>query len=145
MNRFITFIIAIVLGINLSAQTIVNNRPSWITKIPVAKKNAAYYYRVTSAEARTYQEAYSKAFATAILESAWKLGVAVDVNSNAESLQQNISQAINVDNRQMRIPLNKVCEHSEAASSMNVRIFVLWQVAKYGNVDPDFDDYCNCQ
>lgn len=136
----------IVWGLGLSAQTIVYNRPHWITNPPVAKKKAAYYYRVTYAEARTYQEAYSKAFATAILESAWKLGVAVDVNSNAESLQRDIVQSINVDNRQMKIPVNKVCEyHEERASSMNICLYVLWQVAKYGNVDPEFDDYCNCQ
>lgn len=144
MKRLVFLLMTMVWAFNLSAQTIVPNRPSWITHLPVAKKKAGYYYRVTTAEARTYQQAYSKAFATAILESAWKMGVAVDVNSNAEAIQQNISESINVDNRQMRIPLNKVCEFVEETASMDIRIFVLWQVAKSGNVDPQFDDFCNC-
>lgn len=145
-QRFFILLCTMAWTLSLGAQTIVHNRPAWVQKLPPVSKKKNYYYRVTCAEAKTYQEAYVKAFATAALESAWKLGVAVDVNTDAQSLQRDISQAINVDNKQMQIPLNKVCEYvEEATTSMNIRIYVLWQVAKYGNVNPQFDEFCDCR
>lgn len=146
MKKILIIVMSVVWAFNLSAQTIVRQLPSWVTVMPKTPRRANFYYRVTCAEAPTYQEAYSKAFATAILESSWKLGVAVDVNMDMKSLEQSISNSIDVINRQIRIPLNKVCEYSEEAStSMNIRVYVLWQVAQTGNSDPGFTEFCNCR
>lgn len=130
-----------------AAQTLqLSPRPSWITKLPKAPKNAMYYYRVTTAEASTYQQAYAKAFATAILESAWKMGVGVDVSTSIEQLSQDLSASIDNIETRMKLPMNKVCEYSEnSTTEMTIKIYILWQVAKYGNIPPDFDTFEDCR
>lgn len=130
----------------LSAATAsAQGRPSWLTQLPEAG-NDSYYYRVTMAEARTYEKAYAKAFAMAILESSWKLGVAVDTKADVQTLEQGILDNISVQQTQMVLPLNKVCEYVEQLnSSMNVRLYILWQVATDGSRKPQFEPFNNCR
>lgn len=145
MRKLLLIIITLVCALSLGAQTNVSN-PKWLKHLPIAPRNAMYYYRVTTAEARTYEQAYAKAFATAIQESRWKLGVAVDINTNEEEQAQDIINNINVQPSQVRLQLNKVCEYIENSTiNMNVRVSILWQVARYGNVDPQFDDFTDCK
>ena len=145
MRKLLLIIITLVCALSLGAQTNVSN-PKWLKQLPIAPRNAMYYYRVTTAEARTYEQAYAKAFATAIQESRWKLGVAVDINTNEEEQAQDIINNINVQPSQVRLQLNKVCEYIENSTiNMNVRVSILWQVARYGNVDPQFDDFTDCK
>lgn len=145
MRKLLLIIITLVCALSSGAQTN-TSRPYWLTRLPKAPKNAMYYYRVTTAEARTYDQAYAKAFATAIQESRWKLGVAVDINTSEEEQAQDIINNINVQPSQVRLQLNKVCEHIENSTiNMNVRVSILWQVARYGNVDPQFDDFTDCK
>lgn len=145
MRKLLLIIITLVCALSSGAQTNVS-RPSWLTRLPRSPRNAMYYYRVTTAEARTYDQAYAKAFATAIQESYWKLGVAVDINISEDEQVQDIINNINVQPSQVRLQLNKVCEHIENSTiNMNVRVFVLWQVARYGNVEPQFDDFTDCE
>lgn len=118
--------------------------PYWILKPPVSESDY-YYYRVTSAEGKTYNDAYAKAFSMAILESQWKLGVKVQKSDDLDSLENNIIRSINVESVNMKLPLNKVCEYSEPLNTSNgIRLFILWQVARYGNVEPRFEDFNKC-
>lgn len=120
-------------------------RPSWLTQLP-EPGNSSYYYRVTMAESRTYEKAYAKAFAMAILESSWKLGVTVDTKADVQTLEHGILDNISVQQTQMVLPLNKVCEYEEQLnSSMNVRLYILWQVAAEANRKPEFETYNNCK
>lgn len=120
-------------------------RPSWVSQLP-EPGNSTYYYRVTMAEARTHDKAYAKAFAMAILESSWKLGVAVDTKDDMKTVEDGILDNISVQQTEMVIPINKVCEFEEQLnSSMNVRVYVLWQVASEGNRKPEFDTFNNCK
>lgn len=119
--------------------------PRWVTQLP-EPSNETYYYRVTHAEGPSYEKAYAKAFATAILESSWKLGVAVDTKNDLQVLEKGITDNINVGETQMVLPLNKVCEYTEKlVTSRGIRIYILWQVARYGNVSPIFDDFRDCR
>ena len=68
-----------------TAQT--REKPTWLQVIPQSGNNT-YYYRVTHAEGATYEKAYAKAFAMAIMESSWKLGVAVDKKNDMETLEK---------------------------------------------------------
>ena len=61
--------------------------PYWVSQMPTPEKGN-FYYRVTHAEERTYEKAYAKAFATAILESSWKLGVEFNTNENLSEIEQ---------------------------------------------------------
>lgn len=126
-------------GMPLQAQ-----KPYWITHLP-KPKSGNFYYRVTSAEGNTYEKAYTKAFAMAILESSWKHGVEVRKNEDMDSLEKSISESINVQPKEIRLPLNKVCEYVEKTSgSMRMRIYILWQVGKTSS-NPQFEDFTDCE
>lgn len=143
--RYIFFILMFVgMSASVVSQTY-SALPRWVTQLP-EPSNETYYYRVTHAEANTYEKAYAKAFATAILESSWKLGVTVDTKNDIHVLEKGITENINVAETQMVLPLNKVCEYVEKpTTSRNVKIYILWQVARYGNMSPLFDDFRDCR
>lgn len=122
-----------------------NDYPSWITERPVSGKKS-YYYRVTIGDGENYDKAYAKAFARAILESSWKLGVEVKTSDDLQTIEDNMSSNVEVSPSRMTLPMNKVCEYVEPLSEkMGVRIYILWQIAKTGNVAPDFDEFVNCE
>jgi len=54
-----------------------------------------------------------------------------------------------VEGQSMSIPINKVCDYWEefrpVASSKQIRLYVLWQVADDGRFEPRFEDYTNCK
>ena len=145
MRRLFVCIFSLVWVVGMMAQANVS-KPYWVKKVPKAPRSAMYYYRMTMAEAKTYDEAYAKAFAIAIHESRWKLGVTVDLNTSEQTILENVINDISLQTSQVRLPINKVCEYSENSSvNMNIRVYVLWQVARYGNVDPEFDDLDRCE
>ena len=97
------------------------------------------------AEAKTYKEAYAEAFAMAILESSWRLGVAVSKTDDLSAIKDDVMENIEVKPRNMNLPMNKVCEYEEIVpSGTKVRLYILWQVAKYGNKDPKFEEFNDC-
>ena len=116
--------------------------PYWVNRLPKSSEKT-YYYRVTKAEGKTYEEAYTKAFSMAILESSWKLGVTVDPTSSAQTIEQSITSSINIQNDVLVLPLNKVCEY-ETKTGNRTTLYILWQVARYGNVEPMFEDFTEC-
>ncbi len=143
MKQSILFLVTFVWTTLCVAQT--NERPSWLHVTPHPKNNT-YYYRVTHAEGPTYEKAYARAFAMAIMESSWKLGAVVDKKNDLETLEKSITNNINVGDMTMRLPLNKVCEYQEKVSgTMNIRLYILWQVAATGNIEPKFEEYNDCK
>lgn len=119
--------------------------PYWIKHLPQSKKGN-FYYRVTMAEGADYTKAYAKAFAMAILESSWKHGVTVGKGNDLKTLESDILNNINVMPKDVKIPLNKVCEYAEPIISTmhGVRIYVLWQVGNTSN-DSQFEIFNNCE
>lgn len=143
MKRF-TFLFAMVFvwALAISAQT---KPPRWIKHLPKPSKHGNYYYRVTSAEGRTYQEAYTKAFNTAIYESYSKIsGISTNINGTQESNNE-VHDVITTDPSQVKLPINKVCEYEERViTTGRKKLYVLWQVANSALEDPKFDDYDKC-
>ena len=140
MRRYISIIVGIFLSASYALPIGI---PYWVTNIPKSTSNT-YYYRVTKAEGKSYEDAYTKAFAMAILESSWKLGVTVNPSASAQTVEQSISSALNIENDAMVLPLNKVCEY-EMKAGTKITLYILWQVARYGNVDPVFEDFSECE
>ena len=120
--------------------------PSWVKHVP-KPNNDTYYYRVTKAEGQTYEEAYTKAFSMAILESQWKLGVKVNNSDNLQTIEETLTSDLNLRNSGMNLPINKVCEYEKASPNISngVVLYILWQVARYGNVEVEFEEYLNCE
>lgn len=125
--------------------TMAQNVPYWVAKIPTAT-NETYYFRVTQAAEPTYEQAYARAFAMAIMESSWKMGVAVDAKNDMTTIERGIADSLNVRSHSSNIAINKVCEYTERdVMSDKVRIYVLWQVAASGNINPQFDFFNKCR
>ena len=121
------------------------NKPAWISNLPIPT-NKTYGYKVTHAEAKTYDEAYSKALARAILETSWKItGVTVKVNDDLGNVEQNITKSLKTITKEVRIHINKVCEYSDRpTSSMQIHVYILWQIPIDGYTTPKFEQY-NCE
>lgn len=138
MKRYLFLLLVIFSSLHSFSQ-----RPHWISQKPTEAEN--YYYRVTMAEAKTYKEAYAEAFAMAILESSWRLGVVVSKTDDLSAIKDDVMENIEVKPRNMNLPMNKVCEYEEIVpSGTKVRLYILWQVAKYGNKDPEFEEFNDC-
>lgn len=118
--------------------------PNWAKQIPRAG-NATYYYRVTKAEGSNYEQAYTKAFSMAILESQWKLGVKLTKTDDIQTIEQTISSDLNLKSGNMVLPINKVCEYEQASPNGGIVLYCLWQVASYGNVKAEFENYLDCE
>lgn len=133
------------IGWALFASAQPNIKPQWINNRPQTSSEQMYYYRVTLGEGQNYDKAYANAFAKAILESSWKLGVEVNTQNDLQTIESNIMSNISVEKSTMILPLNKVCEYVEPQSGrMGLRVYILWQVAKYGNVRPNFEEFTDC-
>ena len=118
--------------------------PSWVKRLPPSS-NETYYYRVTKAEGKTYEEAYTKAFSMAILESQWKLGVKVSKQDDAKTIEESLKQDLTLKSSTMNLPMNKVCEYEQASPNGGIILYCLWQVASYGNVKAEFENYLDCE
>lgn len=140
MKHFTLFLLLAISSMSVGAQSL----PYWVNKVPEAG-NSTYYYRVTHAEERNYEKAYTRAFAMAVLENAWKMGVAVDSKNDLGSIEGNIADSISVRPHQSKIAINKVCEYVvKSVTSDKVTLYVLWQVAAAGNIEPRFEHFDKC-
>ena len=118
--------------------------PSWVKRLPQAG-NETYYYRVTKAEGKTYEEAYTRAFSMAILESEWKIGVRTFKQEDAKTIEESLKQDLKLKSSPINLPINKVCEYEQASPNGGIILYCLWQVASYGNVKAEFENYLNCE
>lgn len=118
------------------------NKPLWVSQTPIST-NASYDYKVTIGEAKTYDEAYTKALARAILETSWKIsGVTVKVNDDLSHIENDITKSLETISKEIRLHINKACEYTDSpAGSMRVRVYILWQVPVDVYTSPKFDQY----
>lgn len=144
----ISLLVLVSLSIVAFAQTD-RELPQWVTNLPSANPQKHYYYRVTMGEGLSYDKAYANAFAKAIMEAKWKIGVRVNMSDDMAALEGQVTSAINVQEQNMTIPINKVCDWWEdfypETSKKHIRLYVLWQIADDGRFEPRFEDFTNCQ
>ena len=136
MKYFISVAVAIMLALPLLGQ---NNAPEWLNNPPAP--TADYYYRVSQGTGITEDEATKKAFGMAILESAFAVGVPVDIKKleqlNGEDLLVEASHFV-------KIPINKVCQYTtELSTRRGYRVYILCQVANDARKVPKFKSF-NC-
>ena len=133
--KLIGIMIFCIVGMVAQAQTL----PAWVNMPP--GRSETYYYRVSQGIGLTEEEAESRAFATAIMESAFAIGVPVDL----KKLEQIDKDSLLVTaSRYVKIPINKVCTHVESLiTRRGFRAYVLCQVANDARVMPQFKSF-NC-
>ena len=113
--------------------------PAWVQNPPA--KTDSYYYRVSQATGLSEEEAAKKAFGMAILESAFAIGIPVDLKKME---QQNGDSVLIEATRYVKIPINKVCQYTkELTTSRGYRVYILCQVANDARSKPDFKSF-NC-
>lgn len=117
--------------------------PKWVRQLPNSP-SPAYYYRITYSEGRDYENAYTKAFAKAIYENACKRGITVDVAMSQSDIESDVANQVNVDQRTMKLFINKACEWWTTSANGHVKIYILWQIGKNGVKDPNFEPYEHC-
>ena len=81
----------------------------------------------------------------AILESQWKLGVKVSKQDDAKTIEESLKQDLTLKSSTMNLPMNKVCEYEQASPNGGIILYCLWQVASYGNVKAEFENYLDCE
>jgi len=120
-------------------------KPYWVNNLP-KPENATYYFRVTHAEEMTYEKAYVRAFSMAILESSWKMGLPVDAKNDMATIENGVEDNLSIRSHQSNIAINKVCEYqTQSVTSNKVVLYVLWQVAASGNIEPRFEEFNKCR
>ncbi len=115
--------------------------PQWISKPPKAG-NDTYLYVRERGEGYSRQDALNRALTEVFRTTALRVGQPFDGQKVNESLQH--GTPLEVISRQYNIPINKVCEYSKTLPNGQVQLYVLCQVAKYGNIVPQWDEYSQC-
>lgn len=115
--------------------------PAWVTKLPKAG-NGTYMYVAESAVGNTETEARNQAIALVFQTTANRLGQPVSSTAIYDAVQKGTN--LQVISQEFSIPINKVCEYKEVFKNGKVRIYVLCQVAKAGNITPVWDEFRGC-
>lgn len=112
-------------------------RPDWMYQIP-NPTNSTYLYVVEHGEGNTEREALNQAIARVFQSTANRIGQFVSTDEINRAVQSGTNY--DVIGRNMKVPIHKVCDFSVQNSyTSKWTVYVLCQVAKAGNVTPDFD------
>lgn len=118
-----------------------NDRPGWIDNKPKAS-NSTFIYVIERGGGETVNKAVNNAILKVLKNTMLRIGATVNWDEVNASLQQGADWGS--VSQQYRIPINKVCEYVEQKTERGYRVVVLCQVAKSGNVYPEFDDFNAC-
>lgn len=116
--------------------------PAWVTKLPKAG-NDTYMYVIESAVGETENDARNQANIQVLKKTIDRLGQAVSSSAVYEAIQKGVD--LEVISQDFKIPINNVCEHFVILKDGKVRMYILYQVAKTGNVTPVWDEFRGCK
>ena len=117
-------------------------RPDWVYNTP-HPGNSTYLYVVEHGEGATKREALNQAIARVFQSTANRIGQFVSTDEINRAVQAGTDY--NVIGRNMKVPVHKVCEFPIQNKDYSWTVYVLCQVAKAGNITPEFEecDLCN--
>lgn len=115
-------------------------RPGWTYNMPKAGNNT-YMYVIEKAGGTTQAEARNNAIARVYQSTMMRIGAVVSWDEVNNALQQGADWA--TVSMKYNIPVNKVCEYTEKIPN-GFLVTVLCQVAKSGNVYPEWDEFSGC-
>lgn len=117
-------------------------RPDWVYNTP-HPGNATYLYVVEHGEGATKREALNQAIARVFQSTANRIGQFVSTDEINRAVQAGTNY--DVIGRNMKVPVNKVCEFAlQDQTNYSWTVYVLCQVAKAGNITPEFEDCDLC-
>lgn len=117
-------------------------RPDWTFQAP-RPGNGTYLYVVEQGEGNTQREARTQALGRVFQSTANRLGQAISTYEINQAVQAGSDFEVIAQN--MKVPINKVCEFSIQNAETNTwTMYVLCQVAKAGNIQPEFETTGEC-
>ena len=117
-------------------------RPDWVWEAP-RPGNATYIYVVEHGEGNTKREALNLAIGRVFQSTANRIGQPISSDEINRAMQEGTDYE--VISRKIRVPINKVCEFPVQDTLTNSwTMYVLCQVAKTGNITPEFEATDEC-
>lgn len=141
MKKIFTLSTLLLVALSLFAQKNPIRRPDWTFKKPTTDKNSTFYYHVEQPIAATEQEARNLALAQAFMQAAMRVGVAIDISEITAAVTQGTNLSVIAD--RYKIPMSVVCAYPEKRDD-GVRYWLLCQIAKRGNILPEYEDFSDC-
>ena len=115
-------------------------RPQWVVT-PPSPTNNTYEYKVEKGIASTELEARNLAIGRIFQNLSFYLGAKASSSEVNAAVQKGVT--FDVIAEYFDVPINKVCEYTEKTKSGYI-VYVLCQVAKAGNIEPEFDHFSDC-
>ena len=114
--------------------------PQWVQKKP-RPANDTYLYVVERGVGATEMEARNRAMGLVYRSTIERLSLGIDLSSinNAIANGSNYGDT----SEAMNVPVNKVCEFIQQEANQYA-VYVLCQVARYGNIQVSFTDFTHC-
>ena len=114
--------------------------PQWVQKKP-RPANDTYLYVVERGVGATEVEARNRAMGLVYRSTIERLSLGIDLSSinNAIANGSNYGDS----SEAMNVPVNKVCEFIQQEANQYA-VYVLCQVARYGNIQVSFTDFTHC-
>lgn len=116
-------------------------RPDWMIKTP-RPENATFLYVVEHGEGLTQREALNQAIGRVFQSTANRIGQVVSTDEINRAVQAGTDY--NVIARNLKVPINKVCEWPKQLEDNTWIVYILCQVAKTGNITPEFVPFTEC-
>lgn len=117
-------------------------RPDWVFEAP-RPSNGTYVYVVEHGEGNTKREALNQALGRVFQSTANRIGQIISTNEVNKAVQAGTDYEVIA--RNMKVPINKVCEFPIQDTLTNSwTMYVLCQVAKAGNITPEFEATDEC-
>ena len=114
--------------------------PQWVQKKP-RPANDTYLYVVERGVGATEMEARNRAMGLVYRSTIERLALAIDLSSINAAISNGSNYG--ATSEAMNVPVNKVCEYMQREGSQYV-VYVLCQVAQYGNVPALFTPFTQC-
>ena len=136
MKKLLLLLLLVAAQMTLVAQEM----PQWVLQKP-RPANDTYLYVVERGVGATEMEARNRAMGLVYRSTIERLALAIDL----ASINAAISNGSNYGetSEAMNVPVNKVCEYVQREGSQYV-VYVLCQVAQYGNVPAVFTPFTQC-
>lgn len=117
-------------------------RPDWVFEAP-RPSNGTYLYVVEHGEGNTKREALNQAIGRIFQSTANRIGQPISSDEINKAVQAGTDYEVIA--RNMKVPINKVCEFPIQDTLTNSwTMYVLCQVAKAGNIVPEFEATDEC-
>jgi hypothetical protein len=137
MRKISLFLLIVFLSqVTLLAQEV----PEWVQKKP-EPANDTYLYVVERGVGATEMEARNRAMGLVYRSTIERLALPINVASINNAISSGSTYGENA--KMMNVPVNKVCEYIQPESKQYA-VYVLCQVARYGNIRVQFTEFTHC-